>query len=179
MFDGQRVQEGRLECRPLRRATLCYGTYTGRGPNRSYQARIATCCRSTQQKTPTAAGGAAGTGRTAREVAVDALADESTDLAILQRPEPRQPKAGIRLHSAATSPTASSGPAIRSARRRVYLHTARWPEFTELDRDTIAQCAAPGAVVVGTRNILQANGVRGSEWYAQATAPRAATERGP
>lgn len=34
-----------------------------------------------------------------------------------------------------------------------------WPEFSELDWETIGQCAAPGAVVIDTRNILDRNAV--------------------
>ncbi|MBO0864267.1 MAG: UDP-glucose/GDP-mannose dehydrogenase family protein [Mycobacterium sp.] len=43
------------------------------------------------------------------------------------------------------------------------LVLTEWPEFSDLDWDTIGQCAAPGAVVIDTRNILDGNVVRGCE----------------
>lgn len=43
------------------------------------------------------------------------------------------------------------------------LVLTEWPEFSELDWDTIGHCAAAGAVVIDTRNILDGNVVRGSE----------------
>lgn len=51
--------------------------------------------------------------------------------------------------------------AVKDADAIVVL--TEWPEFSELDWDTIGHCAASGAVVIDTRNILDTKVVRGSE----------------